>query len=467
MLWEEGLFLQPHHLQQFSLGLSALAARHLGFGLPHRWGVVTLDVDPLQLEQGKLEIRALELLLPSGEVVMHRGSSQGNARIQPREIPQVAESRLRVYAGVRRLRDHEPNVLDPGEDDFDPPRYVRASQTVADLTTGRNLVDVHFLQFNVRVFFEGDRMDGFETIPIAELTAPAVGLPLTRLSPTYAPPAVRLKAAGAAHAMVREVYAEAAGKAAELGSAATISDVVSGSATEAELVQLLKLVVLRGSLSLLREASDVGEVHPYDVYHLLCGLLGQFATLSEGAAAPTVPPYDHNNLGPCYEAVARSLLTLLRADQLAANFKKIDLRRGQLPFGGIGMGTQSLDAEWLQARNTFYICFSNPDGPGRERDWYRSGHIKAASASRIANVVAQRKYGVGMNPCPKPRALPSRTGAVYYRLETAAFSRPEMQAEWEAVQREKSLVVHFATEGLAPGQPAPDLGLEAYVVFGR
>jgi hypothetical protein len=35
------------------------------------------------------------------------------------------------------------------------------------------------------------------------------------------------------------------------------------------------------------------------------------------------------------------------------------------------------------------------------------------------------------------------------------------------VTRERTLVIHFATEGLAPGQAAPDLGMEAYVVFGR
>jgi type VI secretion system protein ImpJ len=287
------------------------------------------------------------------------------------------------------------------------------------------------------------------------------------MSPGYAPPAVRIRAAAAAHAMVREVYAEAAGKATELAGAATASDVVGGVATEAELVQLLKLVVLRGALPVLREAADVGDLHPYDVYHALCALLGQFATLSEGAPAPSSPPYDHKNLGGCYDAVTRSLLVLLRADQLAANFRRIDLRRGQLPFGGLGMGTQALDPDWLQPRNAFYVCFANPDGAGRERDWYRSGHVKVASASRIANVVAQRGYGVGLVPCPKPRALPARTGALYYRLETQGTSRPEMQVEWDAVCRERSVVVHFATDGLAPGQAPPDLGMEAYVVFGR
>jgi type VI secretion system protein ImpJ len=467
VLWEEGLFLQPHHLQQQVLGTLALDARRLQYGTPHRWGVAEIDIDPLQLEHGIFEIRALELLMPSGEVLVYRAAGGGNARLAPREIPKVAESRLTVHVGIRRVRDHEPNVGEPDADDLDPPRYVRATSTVADITTGRNLVDVHFLQFNARVFFEGDRMDGFECVPIGQVAAPAVGLPLTRLAANYAPPAVRLTAAGAAHVMVKEIYAEAAAKAAELGSAATISDVVAGNATEAEVVQLWKLQTLRAALPLLREAADAGLLHPFDVYHHLCALLGQFATLSSGAAAPTMPLYDHANVGDCFEQVSRALLALLRADQLAANFRRIPLVRGTLGVAGLAVGATGLDAELLNVRNEIYIVFTNPDPTGPERDWYRSGHVKAAAASRIANVVSQRKYGVPLIPCAKPRALPARNAALYYRLHTDASARPEAQQEWEAVCRERTLVLHFATEGLAPGRPAPDLGMEAYVVFGR
>jgi len=467
VLWEEGLFLQPHHFQQLVLGQLALSARQLAWAVPHRWGVARLDVDPLQLENGVFEVRALELLLRSGEAVVFQADGQGNATLAPREIPKVAESRLTVYAGIRRIREHEPNVREPDGDDLDPPRWIRDTRTVADVTTGRNLVDVHCLRFNARLFFEGDRMDGFETVPVARLVAPAVGLPLTRLAGDYAPPALRLAAASAAHAMVKEVYAEAAAKAAELGGAATVADVVAGNASEAELVQVLKMGVLRGALPLLREAADGAVTHPYDAYHLLCTVLGQFSTLCAGAAAPNLPLYDHLELGTCFSRVTGALLDLLRQDQLAANFRRIPLSRGSLPFGGLAVGAQGLDPDVLAGRNQFYVVFTNPDPTGPERDWYRSGHVKVAAATRISNVVVQRKYGVPLLPCAKPRALPSRTDAVYYRLQTDPTARPEAQLEWESVVRERTIVVHFATEGLTPGQAAPDLGMEVYVVFGR
>lgn len=467
LLWEEGLFLQPHHLQQMSLGLQSLTGRHLRYAVPHAWGVARLDVDPLQLENGSFEIRALELLLPSGDVVDFRQEGGGNATVAPREIPSVAENRLRAYAGVRRVREHEPNVCEPEDDGLDPPRYVRCTRTVADLTTGRNLVDVHYQRFNVRVFFEGDRMDGFEVVPIAELVAPAAGLPLTKLSPTYVPPCVRIGACESAAGLIKEVYAEAAAKAGELAGAASVADIVGGSATEAELVQLWKLLVLRSALPALREAADSGLPHPYHVHQQLCSLLGQFATLSTGAATPNLPLYDHASAGTCLHDVAGTLLGLLRSDHLAASYRRIPLTRGDLPFGGLGMGAQGLAPELLSNRNEFYVAFNDPAPAGTERDWYRSGHMKIAAATRISNVVVQRKYGVPAVPCPKPRALPSRPGAVYYRLQPDGSGQAEARAEWEAIQSERTLVIHFATKGLVPGEPTPDLAMEAYVVLGR
>jgi type VI secretion system protein ImpJ len=467
VLWEEGLFLQPHHFQQFVLGLGASARLRLEMSLPHRWGVSSVEIDPLQLEQGRVDVRHLEALLPSGEPLVFHGTAPGNARIEPREVPKTDQDRLRVHAGVRRVREHEPNVADEGSDPFDPPRYERASGTVADLVTGRNLVDVHFQRLNVRLFFEGERMDGFETVPIAEITAPAVGLPLTRVSPNFVPPCLRVAASDVLRNWMEQVYRESAGKANELGGAASVAEIENGTATPAEHVQFLKLLVLRGSLAALREAAESAHVHPSEAYMMLASLLGQFSALCTGAGSPTVPPYDHHAIGPCFEAAAGSLLKLLRADQLAANYRKLDLRRGTLPFAGIAMGVQGLDAEWLRGRTTFYLAFSNPDPGGRDLDWYQCGNLKIASASRIGEVVGQKRFGVGAVLCQKPRALPARAGAQYYKLETRGALRPELQAEWEAVNRERSLVVHFAPGGYLPVQQVPELGLEAYVVFDR
>ena len=409
----------------------------------------------------------LEAVLPSGEILSWAHDRPGNASIEPCEIPKPAEDHITAYVGVRRLREQEPNVREAHDGDMDPPRDVRDTALVADLATGRNEQDVHFLRLNARILFDGDRMDGFEILPIVRLESPSPALPPRRISTVWAPPSIRLGAAASLHASVREVFQEAASKEAELAGAATVAELLAGRASEAEMIQIWKVVMLRGSLPFLREAAETGLPHPYDVYHHLAALLGQFATLSTGAPPPNAPIYDHEHPGACYEAVTRPLLGLLRSDQLAANFRRIVLTAGNLGIGGVAMGASGIDAELLHPRNQIYLVFSNPEPQGAERNWYQSGHVKAAAATRIKGVVAQRKYGVPLVPSPKPRALPSRTGALYYRLQFDASAPTEAQQEWAQVVRERTLAVHVATDGLSPGRAAPDLGMEAYVVYGR
>jgi type VI secretion system protein ImpJ len=472
--WREGLFLRPHHLQQLVLYTQGSLAKGLDACLPFRWGLMALDLDPLRLEEGVFQVRTLEVVLPSGEIARVSPDGGSNAVVQSREIPTVREQRLRVYAGVRRLRDQEANCGESsgsgaatGASEEDPPRYFRTSMPVHDLTSGRNRVDLEFEKINVRIFFEGDRMEGFETVPLAELVPQAVGLPLRKLSKTFVPPCLRVDANQVLHQFIREVYMEAASKGAELGSAIDAGDLMAGNATEAEFLQIWKLFTLRGALPTLREAADGGFAHPYDLYLALLRLQGQFAALTPGSKAPDLPRYDPMDAGTCFDSVCSAILELLRGDEGPAGFKRIDLRRGALPVGGAAAAAQGIPPDWLEVRNTVYLVFANPESGGKDRDWYRSGHVKAGAVSRIATIVTTRQMGIQLVACEKPRALPSRPNGLYYKLETRNAARPEMRAEWDAVCQERSLAFHFATEGLGPESAGADPDFEAYVVFGR
>jgi type VI secretion system protein ImpJ len=472
--WREGLFLRPHHLQQMILHVQGTSSLRVGQLRPHAWGLFSLKVDPLRLEEGVFQVAALEMVLPSGEVVKYSAEAASNAVVQSRPVPKTREPRLRVYAGVRRLRDQEanvgelrPNAAPDSPEELDPPRYFRVPLAVHDLVTGKNRVEVDHEKLNVRLFFEGERLDGFEAVPVAELVPAAVGLPLNKMSKSFVPPCLRVDACEVLHAYAKDVYVDAANKGGELGGAIDAADLMSGNATEAEFLQLWKLHTLRGVLPLLREAADGGGVHPFELYMALLAFQGQFSALMPGTRPQDFPRYEPMDAGNCFEQVTKSILGLLRSDEGPANFKRIDLRRGQLPVGGAAAAAQGIPQEWLDPRHTIYVVLTNPSGGGPDRDWWRSGHFKVGAVSRIATVVTTRQFGVQLSPCEKPRALPSRANSLYYRLETRNAARPEMKAEWDMAVRERSLAVHFATEGLGPESQGVDLDFEAYVLMGR
>ena len=66
VLWTEGLFLRPHHLQQQDRYLEHLIERHARAASSYPWGFETLEIDEDALSLGKLSLRAASGLLPDG-----------------------------------------------------------------------------------------------------------------------------------------------------------------------------------------------------------------------------------------------------------------------------------------------------------------------------------------------------------------------------------------------------------------
>lgn len=465
--WREGLFLRPHHFQLLEDGMSENVARQLALTLPYRWGVVRIEIDAAKLkaEPAELEIRKLELVLPSGRVAVVGGGA--NARVQSRAVPQRSERRLRVHVGLRRVRQQEPNVGEPGEDEGNPPRHLRSVRVVTDRITGGNPVEVEVEQLNLRVFFDGESTAEFETLPVAELTA-APGSPLNQVSRTYAPPSVRLGGAPVLRALVRELHVSTASRADDLARATDLTALTASDATGADLLRLLRLEVLRGALPLLREASERGAFHPYETYVAICEYHARLATLVAGRAAPNPPVYDHLDAADGYRRVVGELLEMLAGlvDE-RETFVRIPLRRITLPIGGPAFAAEDLKLEWFAEKHALYLAFTSPELAAKGGDWYRAGVIKAAAPSRIEEVARQALYGVEAVPCERPRALPPLAHAVYYRLEGRNPSRPQVRAEWDLVVKHRALAIHFASEGRRAAGMHEDPGIEAYVVFGR
>ena len=58
VLWTEGLFLQPHHLQQqdrYAEGLVSGLARRIR---PYAWGVTALEIDHEALKIGQFAVKS-------------------------------------------------------------------------------------------------------------------------------------------------------------------------------------------------------------------------------------------------------------------------------------------------------------------------------------------------------------------------------------------------------------------------
>src|SRR5574341_1387677 len=108
VIWSEGMFLQPQHLQQQDRHLEAWVEARTGPLAAHHWGFVTLAIDEPQLALGKLALATARGILPDGTPFDFPGTDAGP---EPLDIPADARDLLVLLAlPVRRAGGQEADL---------------------------------------------------------------------------------------------------------------------------------------------------------------------------------------------------------------------------------------------------------------------------------------------------------------------------------------------------------------------
>jgi len=448
--WKEGLFLRPHHLQQNSIYTTQLLGHHLATISPYSYGVRAVEVDEGRLEEGVFVLRRLEFHLPSGEVAQF----PGNTKLSPRKIVEPGpgrESRMKVFFGVRRLRDQEPNLSREGPEDPDPARYVADRRLVYEKCTGRDSQELEFEFLNGRIFFEDESMEDFDAFPIAELVPPEVGLPLSRISKDFVPPCVKCGASDVLSNMIRQLHAASASKAGRLAARADAEGVRASEAIQGDVLSLWKLHTIHGYLPYLREAVEVGATHPYPLYIEVARFAGQLASFSTAMGSFELPAYDHQDPGRCFGEVVPMIHRMME-ELVPSNFARVPLEQDGFRFTG------DLREEWLTLNNRFYICVRTDLPEALVERWFRAT-TKISARSKIDAIVERRLKGVPTVRCEKPRVLPPRDGYTYFELQRDA-------ADWNDVQNSRTVAIHLSAEAGMTPEALASVIMELNVVFG-
>jgi type VI secretion system protein ImpJ len=448
--WKEGLFLRPHHLQESSMWTGRVVGYHLQSLSPYNFGVRTLEIDEGRLEEGVFSIRKLELILPNGDVIQ----VPENTRVAPRNILEPGpgrESKLQVFFGVRRLREQEPNLSLEGLDDPDPGRYMVERRLVYDRNTGRDSQELEFSYYNGRIIFDGEPIEEFDAIPIAELVPPEVGLPLSRLSRQFMPPCVRVRGSEVLVNEIRQLHGSAATKAARLAARADAEGIRSGEAVQGDVLSLWKLHTIQGYVPTLREASEERWMHPYPLFIELCRFAGQLASFSSSQASIEFPKYDHLEPATCFGEIIPVIHRLLD-ELIPSNYARVPLVQEGFRYTG------DLREEWLELRNRWYVCIRSDLEDSLIERWFR-GTAKIAAKPRIDDIVSRRLRGVPTAKCDRPRVLPPREGFVYFELQREGV-------DWNEVRSDRTVCVHLAAEAGMTPEALAALVTEMYVVFG-
>lgn len=295
--WSEGLLLSPQHLQQSDRFWHARLRYLTHCASPDFVGVHSLELDEGMLEKGRVTIRAIECVLDDGTPIqLHRERDRPlefdlAARLkEPGERATIAlVLPLRGEASAARGSMSRRYESVPGA-------------TAVDENTGTTAVAIARLKPMVRL--ETDWTSGANQLagcPLFELERTTLG---SFRRTVYHPPMATLAASAfmkdralrqrveglrdAVRMKLREIAQ--AGEAATFGTAA-------GDAFLAMAARRLAMIL--PGLDVLGVG---GYVAPRDLYLFLANAAGQVASLDSLPDPPVLPPYDHFDCHPGFDA---------------------------------------------------------------------------------------------------------------------------------------------------------------------
>lgn len=439
VLWSEGLFLEPQHLQQQDRFVEGYVAGRLAAYGTHAWGFQALEIDTDLLAIGKLGLRVGRGVFPDGTPFHMPGDDP-----LPPALEVGAEVRdQRVYLALALEREGAVDVSRQGS----APGLYRYQ---ADILEVRDRVldsavstPVEVGRLETRLGLASETLDQYACIPLCRVSEVRPDGQLV-LDEAFVPTVMRCRASERLQGYLNELCGLLQQRADMLASRVT----ASGQGGAGEIADFLMLQIVNRHIPVTAHLAAATHVPPEEFYRLCIGLAGELATLTrQSRLPPEMAPYHHGDLRQAFDSVFEVLRGEFRTVREAPAI--------QVPLektGAHGVWVARVQDPALFHSASFVLSVGAAVATEELRAYFPA-HAKVAPVERIAELVNNNLPGIKLVPMPTaPRQIPQLAARVYFELDS---SNPM----WEALAEASGLAVHVA------GQH-PDLRMDLWAIRG-
>jgi len=426
-VWSEGLLLSQHHMQQQDRYHEALLRERLQGVRHYDWGITEIEIDDRGFAASQFRLRRFSAIWPDGTSVSC-GEGTETPAPAPRALPSDG-AQVEVFLGL--AHEMEATALVGTEDDAAIRRYLRATKGVVDLNSGASPQEMEWARPNVRVFFGGERHEGFSIIRVAVLMRQDNGQ--FKVLDTYIPPVLYLPAAPFLATGVRGILSQVVARQQALAAERRQrqSGAVDFHSTEVRKFWLLH--TLNGIIPTLQHLLDTPRTHPEEAYAVLAQLAGQLCSFSADVEPTAVPKFNYLELGDVFEtlfAVVRRLLP--------GGIERAYIEIG-LEHRPDGMFIGKFADRGLLTHELFVaVAASMAEALVRERV---PGVLKLASWNQVYDIVKQARHGVRVEIEWNPTAaLPVKPGLCFFRLRKEG-------SYWDDIAKSSTVALYLPADG--------------------
>jgi type VI secretion system protein ImpJ len=436
VVWTEGLFLQPQHLQQQDRRLEHLVSLQTAVRAPLSWGFSELVMDEAALRLGKLIIQKAQGILPDG-------TGFDIPRVDPAppalEVPADLKDELIVLA--LPLARTEAVDYAQGNDESDMARHAIEEVEIRDtVLPGDRRAHVQIGRPRFRLLPTGRGTDGFVWLGVAQVVERRADQALV-LDRAYLPPVLRVGAAPTLQAMVQDIL----GLLHQRGEVLAQRLSHPGRGGVAEIAEVLNLQAINRHEPVLAHFSSQPSLHPESIYRAMVALAGDLATFdAPRRRVAQFAQYRHDSLRESFQPVIDELRRLL----------SLVLEQGAVPIElqarshGVRV---AIIRDLNLLRTASLVLAASAQMPMESLRTRFPAQVKLGPAERIRDLVNLQLPGIALHALPvAPRQIPFHAGFAYFELDRGSDL-------WRQLEKSGGLALHVAGE-------FPGLELECWAI---
>jgi type VI secretion system protein ImpJ len=448
ILWSEGMFLSPHHFQQWEDYQEQVLDFRLKSLISFNWGLTELEINREAIANGRFSILKCSGLFPGGTVF---NVPDADEPVPARVFKDALNSSLQtldVFLALPSNKMTSRNLPIDSGDPSPPTRYRKDSIRVVDQNTGENERQIMVAKQNLNILFGGESLGNYDYIQVARLKQESDGT--VSLDGTYIPSCLHIACSPVLTGIVRRLsevlYAKSASLS-ETRSQRTTGLVEFG---HADLGNFWLLHTVNSFIPILDHYSRATQSHPETLFTSLAQLAGALTTFSPSIQPNDLAGYDHNDL-------SRTFLSLENAIQ--------DLLKAVVPTGAVQIPLEKESDSKFTARiasdqllfDSQVFLSAKADIPDHLLIDELPKQAKISSMDQINSLLGLALPGVLLihRPTP-PSPLRLKIGHQYFRFEARGDS--ESHRHWEAICKSRTIAIRV------PGQRFPGLQLELWSI---
>lgn len=438
VIWSEGLFLRPQHLQQQERYFAHMLGLRAGQLSAYYWGFSALQLDKDLLSIGKVGIAR-------AQGCFQDGTAFSIPEHAPAPLPiDIAKdtSDQTVFLVLPQRQGTESECFWPDADaDVPTKRYVARSVTVHDSSgSTQHAAHLEVGALSTRLQLSSVSGEGFVRLPVARITTCRADLRV-ELDDTFLPSLLRVECAPWLVGFLSELL----GMLHQRGQA--LADRLTGTSTSsgADVADMLLLQVINRILPLVAYWSQCPFLHPEVLYQHLVMLAGELATFTTTEKrSARFPHYTHDTPADCFTPIVQSLRQSL-ATVLEQTAISLPVRLRQY-----GVWVAHIPDLSLLDSASFILAISADVAKDTLRQRLPT-EAKIGSVEKIRDLVNLQLPGIGVSALPMaPRQVPFYANSVYFELDrTSTF--------WKNLKTSGGMALHF-------GSAFPALELHVWAV---